>query len=651
MTSPPVAKVRPRHAALDGFRGSLLILFMAYHFGVHELTGVWTLLSTFFTISGFLIARILLRQRIATGRIDFVGFYRRRAERLLPALFAMLVVVGLWATLFASDAVRRQLKGDTLATLGFVMNWRLIVTEDEYFGQFATASFYRHVWSLAVEEQFYVISPMLIALLVAVRSQRFRLVILLGGMVLSAVIAARIGVDGLEAQARVYYGTDTRVGAILAGIAMAFVTVGGWRPPRWLIVWGGPLMLFVYGAVVVVIEPMSAVMFEQTGLFWFSFATLILILVMIDDRPTPIQRLFEFPFFVWAGVRVYALYLYHWPVKLWLDRAFPDWSTPVYVVVGTLITLALGAVSYRYLEEPVLRGGVRALIPRLSGVATLTGAVAAIVALAFMIGHVPDERAGGREVMLVDGAEPYSPESTVTRVALYGDSVPNTMFGDFDPDKYSDLAIVNLAVNGCGLSEWSPQFFNAAPVPETDGCPESKLLFEQRLKEHDIDTVILQTGSFSMLPHWASDGSVIAADDPRLVEAHRTTLDSLHAQAMAAGVTTFVTVTVPCRSDGGREIPADKQAYRDAHPDVVADFANPVRFNEFLADWAAEHDSPVADLYAAMGCSETFDGTIHGVEMYQDMLHFSSEGARMVWTWLAPTLQNAIRGYDERDNE
>lgn len=643
------APSRQRFAALDGFRGALLVLFMCYHFGVHELVGVWTLLSMFFTISGFLIARILIRDRLESGRMNVRRFYRRRAERLLPALFATMIVVGLWATLFADDATRRQLRGDIIASTGFVMNWRLIAQADDYFGHFETASFFRHVWTLAVEEQFYVLSPLIVAVLLSLRHRKLALVALAAGMGMSAWIAARIGVDGLEAQARVYYGTDTRVGAIVAGVAIAFLLAGGWRPPAWLLHFGGPAMLGVYVVVMLTAGPMSPFMFEQGGLLLFTLATAILVLVMIDPRSTAVQRLFMWRPAVWVGVRVYGAYLYHWPVKLWLDRALPETHAVIPVLIGLTLTLILADVSFRFLEYPIMRGGVRSLVPRLSGFRAIVAGLVAAIALATFVGHVPADHQPAEVsiVPLVEGTPEYVPGESVAPIALFGDSMGGSLFEGFDQSRYADLPLRNFSVNGCGLTTWAPQLFNAGPTQEADGCPEAKATFGERLRDNNIENVVLFLGAYAMLPHWANDGSVLDPDDPRLVSAYTDTLDSLVHGAREAGVSSFAVMTIPCKAIRWQELPIPMQDYRSEHLDEVANFEDPVAFNTSLQEWADDNDVEVVDLYSAMGCADGFDGTIHGVEFYRDMLHFSSAGARMVWTWLAEEIRDTIKNRTE----
>lgn len=214
--------------ALDGLRGVFILLFIGYHFGLTELEGMWVTINLFFVLSGFLIVRLLTAEQSRYGSIDVWDFYKRRIRRLVPALLAMLLFVMAWGALAAPEGVRRKLGGDVLATLGYVMNWRLIEQGDQYFGTAGGASPLRHAWTLAIEEQFYLVAPLvLIALYVLFRNRRISIAVLLVGAVASAVWTAYLGFHDQSDYPRLYYGTDTRAQALFIGAA-----IGVLRAPK-----------------------------------------------------------------------------------------------------------------------------------------------------------------------------------------------------------------------------------------------------------------------------------------------------------------------------------------------------------------------------------------------------------------------------------
>ena len=368
---------RPRSAALDGLRGITMVGFMAYHFGATGLTGAWTGVNLFFVLSGFLIVRLLERERLATGHVDARAFYVRRARRLVPALVALLTVVTTWAVFWADPARRRGIGGDVLASLGFVQNWRLIALDDRSFGDALDPTPLRHVWTLAIEEQFYLLAPLLLGLLaLTLRSRPARAGALVALAGLSAWWAAHLGLENAAGLSRVSYGTDTRVQAILVGAALGVLLA---RRPTWLPAPASPVLpaagavaLVVTGAAFVVASPDSTTMYGLGGMLALALVQAVLVAAVADpgtrtrhgssSRPNALARVLGWSPFAYAGRRSYGLYLWHWPIHLWLTPSLLG-STWAAGVAGMLVTFALAHLSWRYLEEPVLRAGIRGILP------------------------------------------------------------------------------------------------------------------------------------------------------------------------------------------------------------------------------------------------------------------------------------------------
>nr|WP_278250590.1 acyltransferase [Dermacoccus nishinomiyaensis] len=206
---------------LDGIRGYSMVVFMLWHVGVLTfLPGAWILMNVFFILSAFLITRLLLAEQREFGWISVREFYRRRVRRLAPALLVMVGAVTLDGWAFAPAAERTYLRGDILATLTYVMNWRLVLRDDQYFEEFTHPSITRHAWSLSVEEQFYLVVPLLI--IAALTYAHRRSARTAGFVVLalaSAAWASTIDLDSPGGQAHAYYGTDVRMQALALGVA------------------------------------------------------------------------------------------------------------------------------------------------------------------------------------------------------------------------------------------------------------------------------------------------------------------------------------------------------------------------------------------------------------------------------------------------
>src|SRR5215212_7430151 len=235
---------------LDGLRAFAVIAVLLYHAELSWIRGGFLGVEVFFVISGYLITTLLLTEWHRQGRINVVGFWMRRARRLLPALYLLLVVTLTFAVVFLPGEVAR-LRDDALAALGYVTNWYLILGEQSYFETVGRPSLLQHLWSLAVEEQFYVLWPLLLSVAlwgVAPRRRwqrrRLALRIALAGAAGSALLMATLYQPGVD-PSRVYYGTDTRAAGLLFGAALAFVWVPG-HLPRWAERFS-PLLLDVAG--------------------------------------------------------------------------------------------------------------------------------------------------------------------------------------------------------------------------------------------------------------------------------------------------------------------------------------------------------------------------------------------------------------------
>ena len=641
-----------RSATLDGVRGLAVVVLLAYHFGIEALQGAWVGISLFFVFSGYVIVTIMLKEHARSGRIDVVQFFRRRARRLLPALTIMLLVIATWAALAADHATRRSMRGDIFATMGFVMNWRLVQQADQYFVEWANPSFLRHVWTLAVEEQFYLVAPFLVLALIRFVHRRVTRVLIVSGLATaSAVWTAIVGVGSTEAQAHAYYGTDTRVQALLAGMAVAFA-VGpdrdGRRPadmrPAVAAFWAWAATLTSIVCFFVV-PPLSPFMFESGGMLMLAALTAIGLAGAVQVGSGVFRRVFTIAPLVYLGILTYGLYLWHWPVKLWLDRYAPELPLEGTLILGSLVTLALAALSFHLVEVPVMLGG----LARLSGgidrgrVLAVASTVAVLFA-AVRVGDVPtveEDIAAGRVPALVDGTPAYEPAGETVRAALYGDSVAHYLAQGFPGRTFADLEVTDLATEGCSLLplpiHWTPR--NQEQI--SDDCREGRENLTDDLREADADVLVLMVGSVLGVPHQLEDGSLLEVDDPRYREMVQEQLDGLLASARSADVEQVQIATLPCRADsiGDYQIDPQDEEWFDERPEIAATVIDPRRINAWLTQWAERNALPVLDLYDALECQRGFARERHGIVMFRDQLHFSDEATPMVWTWLAPAIR------------
>jgi peptidoglycan/LPS O-acetylase OafA/YrhL len=378
---------RPHWRGLDGLRALAVIAVVIYHFSPATLPGGFLGVDVFFVISGYLITRMLTEEFLTAGRISTRTFYLRRARRLLPALGLVLAAVSAAALIWRDQLA--TVRGGVLSTAVFGANWWLAIDHQSYFVSTGRPSMLQHLWSLGVEEQFYLVWPVVAAATLAsgrrsaVRRGRppqsivARLVVLAVGLsVLSTALTWLIanhdnvpyGNDG----STLYYGTDTHCMGLLLGAAFgawsARVRLSGSNaklPSRPLAVWKsragelcGAAALVALGVIMVRLADYSHSLYRGDFL-WVS----ALVVVVIAAAGVPGSRLgllLEGPLLRWVGVRSYSIYLWHWPITI-VTRPGLDTSLPVWIdqLLRIALTLALADASYRFLEAPVRRLGFR----------------------------------------------------------------------------------------------------------------------------------------------------------------------------------------------------------------------------------------------------------------------------------------------------
>ena len=349
--------------AIDGLRALAVSAVLAYHAGIGWARGGFLGVDVFFVISGYLITGLLLADYRRTSRLRVLQFWRRRARRLLPALLLLLVGVSVAVPLLATDQGFR-LRADVLAALGYVSNWRLIFEHQSYFQSLGRPPLLQHLWSLAVEEQFYLLWPLVLALLLKWREPRRLAGPILGLAAASAVLMAVLH-DPTGDPSRVYYGTDTRVAGILVGAALACV------PLRWKakdtspMPWQGRVALEAVGGAVLGglwlcvsrVDQFDPLLYRG-GFVGAAVLAGMALVIASHPRSWVAAGLGSRPL-VWLGRRSYAVYLWFWPVFM-LTRPHSDvplTGMPL-LALRMAITLALATASYRWVEQPVRDGAL-----------------------------------------------------------------------------------------------------------------------------------------------------------------------------------------------------------------------------------------------------------------------------------------------------
>ena len=384
-----------RMPGIDGLRAIAVSAVFVYHADRHLLPGGFLGVDVFFVVSGYLITSLLLAELEASGRIALREFWMRRARRLLPALFVLLGVCLLVAATI--ERGRIELRGDALAALLYVANWRFVFDHQSYFAQFGRPPLLRHLWSLAVEEQFYVVWPLLLVLGLRLR-RRFAVPVLVAAAAVASTIEMWVLYRPGGDPSRVFYGTDTRAAPLLVGVLLAFV----WKPDALPMLSQRRASTLVdaasIAALACVVYAFVAVHDDETRVYHGGFLLLALcaaaLLATIVHPQGRLGRFLARPVPRWVGERSYAIYLWHWPV-LAFTRPGVDIHLPAALVfvLQASITLVLADLSYRFVESPIRRGGLRRLqlrMPRLVAPRTsLAAAGLSIGALAGLAAATP----------------------------------------------------------------------------------------------------------------------------------------------------------------------------------------------------------------------------------------------------------------------
>ena len=347
----------PYMPGIDAMRALAVLAVFGYHAGLGWVPGGFLGVDVFFVISGYLITSLLLREFRSTDHIALGRFWLRRARRLLPAVGVLIAVVMIVSAIANPDKIG-QIRGDALSSLFYFANWHFIYEHTSYFEQFGRPSLFTHLWSLSVEEQFYLFWPLIFAAGMKLFGRRRLLVGVLAGAAGSVALAWILFDPGHDAS-RIYYGTDTHAVGLLAGVALAMV----WSPTQLRTHKSfGPLVGPILDALGVVALGYLILSFVHVhdydlalwhgGYAWIAIATAVL-LAAVAHPAARLGGILGRPALLWLGLRSYSFYLWHWPV-LAMTRPGVDINLPrgILIPLQLLACLALADLSYRFVELP-----------------------------------------------------------------------------------------------------------------------------------------------------------------------------------------------------------------------------------------------------------------------------------------------------------
>jgi peptidoglycan/LPS O-acetylase OafA/YrhL/lysophospholipase L1-like esterase len=514
----------PHMPALDGLRGLAVLAVVAFH-ASGLLVGGYLGVDLFFVLSGFLITSILLREQGDRGRIDLRAFWIRRARRLLPALLTLMPAVALYAIVLAKPHEIATLRSDALATLGYVANWRAIYAGKSYWEIFAAPSPLEHTWSLAIEEQFYLLWPLMLVLVVRLTRARS----LLGRRVLFALtvglaIASAVTMFVLwtpERASRVYMGSDTRAGGILAGAALAMLIRPGEGPERWsdrfvrgLDIAGGVSAIGLAIAWTT-LDGQSPRLYH--GGFWLTelFALVLIACALAGSSRSIVAKVLALRPLVFVGVISYGVYLWHWPVDVVLTAERTHLGRVVLEPLRVVITFAIALASYRWIEQPIRSRGVffgrpAVVVPSVFAVALalvlVTTRARAVASAATIMAPTPPTlpppvMTPDAEVRWPDfnsvksNLLPYAdalPAGT-TRVLVLGDSVAQFL-GEALRFQQADAKtfVAQRGVGACSIHEATPSWVDGKKIEGTS-CADTWVADVDELRP-DVTFIVLGGG-------------------------------------------------------------------------------------------------------------------------------------------------------------
>jgi peptidoglycan/LPS O-acetylase OafA/YrhL len=504
----PVVDTRLRYMpALDGVRAVSILGIMANHGGFAWAAGGVISVNVFFVLSGFLITMLLMKEWARSGTIRLRHFWARRARRLLPALFVLLAAIGLYIVYFAPSGSQSGLRGDGLATLLYFSNWHQIFTGQSYFAQVAAGSSpspLLHTWTLSIEEQFYLVWPILAVIILKVSRSRWILfAVTVVGVLASAAEMALLFHPHLD-PSRIYWGTDTRAQDLLTGAALGILL---FRQPKLSSERARIACSSMVAAAVVVFafEWASINSFPDLpyrGGFLLADVMVALVIAGVTLAPTGVlARILSFGPLTFVGRISYGLYLWHWPVFLVLDNARTGLEGWDLFLLRLLVTFAIAVVSWYLVETPVRKmtfaswrtwawiptGAV--VVPAILFITTATSGAAMTTTNIFL-----DPAAVKVSLTRYENA-PFPKQGGQRRVLVVGDSLSLTVGFWLSPyaSRYG-LVMRGRPLDGCGLATAVPYDLHGTPTYPLAPCAQWPSIWESEVTHLHPQVVVLVIG-------------------------------------------------------------------------------------------------------------------------------------------------------------
>jgi peptidoglycan/LPS O-acetylase OafA/YrhL len=687
------------HPGLDGLRAIAVLAVLLYHGGISWVSGGFLGVEAFFVLSGFLITSLLVSEWRTRHEIGLGAFWARRARRLLPALFLMVGVVGLYYAVAGPADAMPDVKGAGISTLLYVANWHEIATGASYFATSGATSPLKHTWSLGIEEQFYLLWPLLlVGVFWLVRRRqprqwrqsdgalRLLLALTVTGIFMSAIETLLL-FDGGKGLDRVYYGTDTRAGSLLAGAALAIaLALRGQRdhPPRDSGITGSGTRNLGVLAIVGMSLLLALMCLANSGAGWLypegliavDLAVVAVIAAVVLAPETFMPRALSAAPLRSIGLISYGIYLWHYPLFLWLNDGSTGLSGIPLLALRIAVTLAISTASFVLLEQPIRRRRIPTSVIR-----TLTPVAAAAAVLALVVAsavHTPGSDAAaappppksiaqftgsslGCRVNLQDtpqyGLAPlpwnraagmmygalsehsinWHGAMTATfhtcppdKVLLVGDSLAFSLgIGLMDDEVQYGTEVANAARLGCAFTTAGEVNVGGQWLAQSNGCPTALDQWARDAQTLAAGAVIVELGYRDQFD-WRMNGAVVHLGQRWFDQYVQSQIDRYVSVLTATGAKVIL-LTVPY---------TNPPANSDGSPAAAAAPARHSIINSML--YRAASGNPhvtVVDIDKQLSPHNHYQATVDGQLCRFDGIHFTTFCSKM----LQPTVLDATR--------
>jgi peptidoglycan/LPS O-acetylase OafA/YrhL len=618
---------------LDGLRAIAVLLVVLFHLGLRPFRSGFLGVDIFFVISGFLITSLLIAESERTGRISLSAFWARRARRLLPALALMLLAVALAGWLSATFSERASLRTDLLSTVGYVANWHFIRTAS-YFANTGVPSPVEHTWSLAIEEQFYLVWPLLVAGLIVASKRWLRavaIVAVIGVVVSAGSLAVLWGPDSVE---RAYMGTDARIFEPLIGAlgAILITSVGVRGRLERHGSWIGIVGAFGLVILIALVGP-SGRGYYFGGALILSAMTLLVLASVWVGAAGPLGRTLGWRPLVWVGAISYGIYLWHWPVTIWLNARDPAAShLAVRRLLAIALTTAAAAASFYAVERRVRkrsRAGDRVRRSPFERDRNVLLGVPILIAMVACVSVAATE------------VPPPSPSDLVVMMA--GDSVPKRLIAPLEAATEDDgWRVEDATVPACPATGEEPvdpsgREWNAVPTR----CIPSVIPRQDEVLAATHPDIVIWWDRTSISHFESFDDELVISGTPRYWQLRQRALDAGVRRLAARGAIVVLVATEPVSP--GLDTSWPWHRFQVDHY-----FDTTTRWNAMMRAYAERHPGiaayvSITDAVCHAPVTSPCDDTVDGVSARPDGQHYAGPGADVavnaLLAQLAPVVQ------------